>query len=185
MKKFVAVLFFVGCFFLISKHAFAAPDLDGHLAVGVKGSLTYDWVDDSDDDGTTTINGGLSLTYFFTKNLEFGVEAMSNWRTSSNSDSGYYSGDLVLNYNFVGASKVVPYIGVAGGFVVFSHSSDNDSKTDGFGSLGAQGGIKYFMSDNVFLNVEARYRRWFTSTLDYTDKDRNQVGTFFGLNVLF
>ena len=118
--------------------------MQGKQSVSVFGNLT------NSDNATTTLLGG-SYGMFFTDNMEgTGTLMLMN-----------FDGDFTIyllygrfNYNFVKAGATyIPYVGCALGMVGYDDGDADDSAI----SIGAQGGVKYFLSEDTSFNLEASY----------------------------
>ena len=127
-----------------NSYAVEIESMQGKQSVSVFGNLT------SSDNATTTLLGG-SYGMFFTDNMEVdGTLMLMN-----------FDGDFTIyllygrfNYNFVKKGETyIPYAGVALGMVGYDDGDADDSAI----SIGAQGGVKYFLSEDTSFNLEASY----------------------------
>ena len=127
-----------------NSYAVEIESMQGKHSVSVFGNLT------NSDNATTTLLGG-SYGMFFTDNIEAsGTLMLMN-----------FDGDFTIyllygrcNYNFVKKGETyIPYAGVALGMVGYDDGNADDSAI----SFGAQGGVKYFLSEDTSFNLEASY----------------------------
>lgn len=80
--------------------------------------------------------------------------------------------DADLNWNFFNPKwTTIPYLGVNGGVVGFEGGGYRDS----YGSLGCQGGAKFFLSEDISFNVEGRYQRIFVEDNSGNDNGVNNL----------
>jgi hypothetical protein len=82
-------------------------------------------------------------------------------------DFDVYTLGAFANYHFPGESAVLPFVGIFLGY------TDGD-QADGDISYGLQGGVKYFLNNNVSFNASLVYR-------NLEDAD-DTWGLFFGLS---
>ena len=127
-----------------NSYAVEIESMQGKQSVSVFGNLT------SSDNATTTLLGG-SYGRFFTDNMEgTGTLMLMNF----DGDFTVYLLYGRFNYNFVKAGATyIPYAGCALGVVGYDDGNVSDSAI----SIGVQGGVKYFLSEDTSFNLEASY----------------------------
>jgi len=167
------------------------------------GELFGDKLTDRDISGTTPeldddITYGLRYGYNFTNS--FGIEASLGNAASSATKLAGQDIDLDLTtldfdavWHFDTGSKLVPYVLAGAGYAKANLdrpitgtvngqpvSLDDD---EGF-TLNAGVGAKYFVTDNVLVRLEARYR-YVDAVLDNLDESLNTVETTLGVGWQF
>lgn len=123
---------------------------DKELAIG--GSITYM---DPDSGGTSTaITLYPAFHWFVTDAFSIGASLTGNWNLpDEGEDTVSYGLYFEPNYHFNTASDLVPYTGIHIG----SYFVDSDGNSDTYLAYGAQGGIKYFLSEDISFKTEGRY----------------------------
>lgn len=112
-----------------------------NLSVGVQEFGLSGNVDYADD---IAYNLNLSYGYFFKENWQVGFNAAVQ---GEDSDANFGLG-LFTEYNFVGESKWVPFVGVSARWArLGSDALDSDSI-----ALGVDLGVKYFLRENLALS---------------------------------
>jgi opacity protein-like surface antigen len=137
---------------------FAVPD-KGDAEIGLSGYI------DIDSDSEEETNVSLSYLPYWTRNIQAG--ASLNYF-----DVGDYSAwgaEIRADYNLVGADTAMPTVPYAGLALGYWDPDGADSQT----GWGAQIGVKHFLSNNVSVFAEVRYRDW---------EDYDYTSLFFGLN---
>jgi len=164
MKK-IFVLFIISAIILGAiAPVWAVESLKGRGSLGAAVSIGHDSFS-SDGETLQETDSGMvmgSLGYFFTDHFEINYAPMITYReTTSNwsdeeekSDSTMYSHLLNLKYNFYGKGwKLIPYLGIQGGFAGFT----SDDRSDSAFSYGGMGGAKVFVSEDVSINLELNH----------------------------
>ncbi|RKZ89280.1 MAG: hypothetical protein DRR19_11685 [Candidatus Parabeggiatoa sp. nov. 1] len=174
MNKNVSLVFFTLITSSISaSNVFAEGIQEGATAVGINGSLTRMSVGTEDTDMLIL---GVNFSKYFTKNHEVGIQTVGFRVDSGDNGSSFVFFDGTYNYNLTSTSNVVPYFGGAGGLL---YSSGN-GETETYPQLGVQAGIKSFLSDDVYINTELRYRHTIAG-----ESDLDQLSINIGLNLIF
>ncbi len=134
--------------------AFAKIDaLEGRKAVTANASYQITSIDNQDDDAKTTMLT-LGFSYFPKNFLETKFALMAMKMDSGDFDATIYSAVGVANYNyFRPGSVVVPYIGIQLGLSGYDAGGYDDTSF----AYGGQGGAKFFLSEDLSLNLELNY----------------------------
>jgi hypothetical protein len=122
-----------------------------------------------DDEGN--LNLDLSYAYYLTPGWELGLRQALNYDfRDDRRDLWNATTAPFLNYNFRLTNIIVPYLGA------FIGAAWNDR--DATGIVGPQGGIKFFVHNNVFLNLGYRYEVFFkrANFIDENSSHGNHVG---------
>jgi hypothetical protein len=109
------------------------------------------------------------LGYFLNRNLQVGVDSSYDRVSNGSSDRTWALGGFA-NWHFPSDSPLLPY---AGGFLGITDSNHGDRTT----AIGAQGGVKYFLNQNVAGFAELRWRN--------VNDGSDQTGVFLGLSIFF
>lgn len=147
-----------------------------------------------DDDITYGLRYGYNLTNSFALEASLGNAASSVTKLAGQDiDLDLTTLDLDAVWHFDTGSKLVPYVLAGAGYATTNLdrpitgtvngqpvSLDED---EGF-TLNAGVGAKYFVSDNVLLRLEARYR-YVDAVLDDLDDSLNTVETSLGIGWRF
>lgn len=154
MKKLLVCLSAVGLLIGMASTASAAIEA-GNTTLTLSAAYTFTGIPDYDV-SSWDITGNIALGRFITNNFQ--LEGVLNGSVGNILDSAdYYYGALLLrpNFHFDTQSATVPYIGAAVGIYFFEMDDDGGTNF----AYGAQAGIKQFVKDNVFLQVEGSYLR--------------------------
>jgi hypothetical protein len=101
-----------------------------------------------------SLNLDLSYGYYLTPGWQLGIRQGLNYNFIDDSrDFWLASTTPFFNYHFHVTDIIVPYLGGFMGLVW------NDR--DATGTIGPQGGVKFFVHDRTFLNVGYRYEIFF------------------------
>jgi opacity protein-like surface antigen len=144
--------------------AAAAPDA-GSSEVQVSGGFFH-----TEDTDTGSLNADLSYGYYFTPGWQVGFRQGLNYNfIDDQRDFWIATTTPFLNYNFRLTDIIVPYLGAFIGLVW------NDR--DATGTIGPQGGVKFFVHDKAFLNLGYRYEFFFDRirSIDNNASDGNHV----------
>lgn len=118
----------------------------------------------------TDINADLSYGYYLTPGWQLGLrQALDYHYDDDRRDFWLATTTPFINYHFRLTDIIVPYLG---GFIGVAW---NDRDTTG--TVGPQGGIKFFVHDNAFLNLGYRYEIFFDRirTIDNNSSRGNHV----------
>jgi hypothetical protein len=103
---------------------------------------------------TGNLNADLSYGYYFTPGWQLGFRQALNYNfIDDHRDFWVATTAPFINYNFIVTDIIVPYLG---GFIGLVW---NDR--DATGTIGPQGGVKFFVHDRTFLNLGYRYEFFF------------------------
>lgn len=140
-----------------NSYAVEIESMQGKQSVSVFGNIN------SSDNVVVSILGG-SYGMFFTDNMEgSGTVMVINFDGEATAYLLYGR----FNYHFlVPRATYIPYVGCALGMIGFDSGDSDDSAF----SVGAQGGVKYFLSEDTSFNLEASYT--------YAEMDNEGTGTF-------
>ena len=120
---------------------------------------------------TGSFNADVAYGYYLTPGWEIGFRQALNYNfVDDGRDAWLATTTPFIIYNF-NLGRFVPFLGVAAGVVW------NDR--DVTGTLGPQGGVKIFLSDQTYLGLRYRYE-WFFNSLRRVGNDAdhgNHVGT--------
>jgi len=153
MKKILICLLALGLFIGISRFASAAVQ-QGDTTLTLTVGFTDMEVPDPDF-SSWDITGRIALGKFLTNNFQ--LEGIVNGTYGEIESESYHHLSLLIrpNFHFATESATVPYIGVAAGLFTYDYLGEDDSDF----IYGAQIGIKQFIRDNVFLQIEGSYLR--------------------------
>lgn len=122
------------------------------------------------DTASITLDG--SYGYFFTQALEGGIRQGLNYTFIDDADDPWTATTIpFVDYHFLFHHSFVPFVGGFGGIVW----NDDDIT----GTIGPEGGFKFFLNDQTFIVTRYRYE-WFFTELDLADDsagDGNHVVT--------
>jgi hypothetical protein len=119
---------------------------------------------------TGSLNVDLSYGYYLTPGWQLGFrQAINSTFVDNGRDFWLATTTPFINYNFRLTNIIVPYLG---GFIGLAW---NDRDTTG--TVGPQGGVKFFVHDNAFLNLGYRYEIFFSriNTIDNNSSRGNHV----------
>jgi outer membrane protein with beta-barrel domain len=101
-----------------------------------------------------SLNAELSYGYYLTRGWQVGLRQALNYDFIDDHRDFWVATTVpFLNYNFRVTDIIVPYLG---GFIGLVW---NDRDTTG--TIGPQGGIKFFVHDTAFINLGYRYEFFF------------------------
>lgn len=141
-----AFIIVIGLF--VGGRAIAAPN-EGASEVQVSAGFFHTQGSD-----TGNLNADLSYGYYFTPGWQLGFRQGLNYNfIDDHRDFWIATTTPFINYNFRVTDIIVPYLGAFIGLVW------NDR--DVTGTAGPQGGIKFFVHDQTFLNLGYRYEIFF------------------------
>jgi opacity protein-like surface antigen len=144
----------VGLVIGVSTVAFAGVQA-GDTTITLSSAFTY--TDVIEPEVTSwDITGRIALGRFLTNNFQ--LEGILNGSVGDIFDSAdYYYGALLVrpNFHFSTASATVPYIGASVGMFFLDIEGEGETNF----AYGGQAGIKQFVRDNVFVQVEGSYLR--------------------------
>ena len=178
MKKvFSAILmaFMISCSF-----AYAGTKA-GNLEIGV--NFAYDHFSGGDSDADNIIFGG-QFSYFITDAVSLGLTSVVMWNSpDDDSDDMIEESDTTIvfvefqpDYHLNISGTIVPYLGPHLG--IMYGDSDGESETDF--DYGGHIGIKAFVSENSFFDLQGRYTRY-----NFDDDDVNDFRFQIGIHVFF
>jgi hypothetical protein len=150
---------------LIRGSASALPG-DGASELQVSGGFFH-----TQDADTGNLNVDLSYGYYLTPGWQLGIRQALNYNfIDDQRDFWLATTTPFVNYNFRLTNIIVPYLGA------FIGLAWNDR--DETGIAGPQAGVKFFVHDNVFLNLGYRYEVFFNriEAIEDNRSDGNHVG---------
>jgi len=118
-----------------------------------------------------SLNVDLGYGYYLTPGWQLGFrQAINSTFIDNGRDFWLATTTPFLNYNFRLTNIIVPYLGA------FIGLAWNDR--DATGIVGPQGGIKFYVHNNAFLNVGYRYEIFFSKidVIDNNSSRGNHVG---------
>jgi hypothetical protein len=145
----------------------SATALPGDGASEAQVSAGFNHTQGSD---TGNLNVDLSYGYYLTPGWQLGFrQAINSTFVDNGRDFWLATTTPFLNYNFRLTNIIVPYLG---GFIGLAWN-DRDIT----GTVGPQGGVKFFVHDNTFLNLGYRYEIFFSriNTIDNNSSRGNHV----------
>jgi len=156
MKRLVLCMLAIGL--LIGMSTFASAGVQsGDTTLTVSAAYTYLDMPDYDEINSWAISGRVALGKFFTDNFQLeGIFTGMYGEFIDGEVDGSFGALLVRpNFHFSTQTATVPYLGAAAGiFFVDFEVFDETSFV-----YGAQAGIKQFVRDNVFVQVEGSFLR--------------------------
>lgn len=120
------------------------------------------------DDGR--LNADLSYGFYLTPGWQVGLRQALNYTfIDDRRDVWEAATTPFINYHFRVTDIIVPYLG---GFIGLVWNDRDET-----GTIGPQGGVKFFVHDRAFLNLGYRYEFFFDSirTIDDNASDGNHV----------
>jgi hypothetical protein len=152
----------------------SASALPGDGASEVQASGGFNHTEGSD---TGSLNADLSYGYYLTPGWQVGLRQALNYNFIDNRrDFWLATTTPFLNYNFRLTNIIVPYLGA------FIGAAWNDR--DATGTIGPQGGFKFFVHENTFLNLGYRYEIFF-SRIETIDNNKSRGNHVVNLGVGF
>jgi hypothetical protein len=135
---------------LIGNDCAVALPTDGASELQVSGGFFH--TQDADEGN---LNADLSYGYYLTPGWQLGLRQAINYNfIDDGRDFWLATTAPFLNYNFRLTNIIVPYLGA------FIGLAWNDR--DETGIVGPQGGVKFFVHNNAFLNLGYRYEVFFS-----------------------
>jgi hypothetical protein len=126
---------------------------------------------------TGNLNLDLNWGYYLTPGFEFGIRQGLNYNFVDDARDAWVATTApFLVYNFRVTDIIVPYLG---GFIGLVYN-DRDIT----GTLGPQGGVKFFVHDRAFLNLGYRYE-WFFNRIDSIGDNSSRGNHVFNIGVGF
>jgi opacity protein-like surface antigen len=160
-----ALMLLTAVLFLATASISYAGTASGMLELGVQGS--YSKMEEDVQVFAAAINFG----YFFTPQLQMSLSGILCGGGEGSDVTKIYAGLGQFKYNlsFNRAQVVVPYLGVQAGIA----GTSNGTSKSGF-SYGGMAGLRFFISENMSLNMEGNYQ-WAKASAS-----NNDVGVFYG-----
>ncbi|MGC6524731.1 MAG: outer membrane beta-barrel protein [Flavobacteriaceae bacterium] len=116
-----------------------------------------------------------SANYFVMDNLSVGLgllfESATEKEGSDEDKTSSFAALPTATYFFKSDSQIVPFVGLGAGLMSTSYGDKDENKYNGF-AFGANGGIAYFISDSVSLNLGLSY---LNSSLKNKKNDKYKV----------
>jgi len=173
MSFLVVIMFCIFCFGDI--HESVAEQVSGSW--NFQGSAGFFKANSAD---VGTLNGSLSVGYFFTPRVEVGLRQGLNYEFVTGGANPWLATTVpYVNFHFL-TGVFQPYIG-AGVGVVWNNSNVT-------GTIAPSAGFKAFVADNVYVNVGYTYE-WFFTKIDYntvideSSRGNHVIGV--GVGILF
>lgn len=120
----------------------------------------YNYMELSDADvNVWDLTGRVAIGRFLTNNFQ--LEGILNGMTGEldfgDGTEDFSAGAVLIrpNFHFLTESTTVPYVGAAVGFCYYDIAGEDETNF----MWGAQAGLKQFIRDNVFIQMEASYLR--------------------------
>jgi len=163
MKRLLGVL--AVCLILgFAGHAFAGTAAGDNTVIG---SVAWTNLGVEDEDvNIWDVSGQIAVGRFVTDQLQLEVAASGLWMGSDIegvSEDEYMFGIMLRpNFHFGTQSATVPYIGAAVGGYFWNYEGEEDTVF----SYGAQIGLKQFIKENAFLQIEGSWQRFELEDLD-------------------
>jgi outer membrane protein W len=141
---------------LLALPAFAGTQ-KGQVELSLSGSGT--WGVSGNGKDSKSVVGTLGLGYFFTDALELKGNVVGSWASAPGMDdvtTVTLLGGPDYHFNLKD-SKLVPYVGVYGGALIYDtgHDSETTWLVDG------HVGVKYFIGERTTLNLQVSYQEYF------------------------
>jgi len=156
-----------------------APYEAGDIELAFAGSYSWATMDTGGDDVEThTINAVGNAAYFVTDAISVGLGATGMYIIDAgdqDEDTLLLGTELTADYHFCGLGRLVPYLGLHGGY---SYMTTGESEY--LWTYGAHGGVKYLVTDTVFVNAQLRYTELEFGDSDI-DIDVNALQAMFGI----
>ena len=166
MKRFSFVL---GLGVLLAFVATPSYSVQGVGSSEILGSAGFFHAQGSD---VGTISGDVSYGYYFFQPLEIGLRQGLQYAFVDGGDDPWQATTTpFVDYHFFATQPFQPFVGGFGGIVW----NDDDIT----GTIGPEGGIKYYVNDTTFISGRYRYE-WFFDELDVIEdeaSDGNHVVT--------
>ncbi|HSE82938.1 MAG TPA: hypothetical protein VLB01_00150 [Thermodesulfobacteriota bacterium] len=166
MKRFSFILGLGALLAFVATPSYSVQSV-GSSEIQVSGGFFH-----AQDSNTSDLSADVSYGYYFFQPLEVGIRQGINYTFINNADNPWLATTTpFIDYYFFADRNFQPFVGGFGGIVW----NDDDIT----GTIGPEGGIKYYVNDTTFL--EARYRyEWFFNDFDVIEdeaSDGNQVVT--------
>lgn len=172
-----AILFICICLFIIvsvSTSFAKIKKLEGQKAISANANLN--WIDAGDTNTGSRILS-LGFSYFPKDFLEAKGTLLIMNIDAGDSDGTIYSVLAQCNYNFFKPNAtLVPYAGIQLGFSGYDFDDSDETNV----SYGLQGGVKYFLSEDLSMNGELNY---LVTNIDPDDVKATSL--LFGLSYYF
>ena len=144
-----------------------APYEAGDIELSFAGGYNWTTTDTGgDDQDSHTINASGNAAYFVTDAISVGVGALGMYVIDAgdvDEDTLLIGAELSADYHFCGLGRLVPYLGLHGGYGYIT-----TGESEHMWEYGAHGGVKYLVTDTVFINAQLRYTKF---DLDDNDID--------------
>lgn len=154
----------------------------GDMEFGFAGTYTYAKIEpDGADDESTDANVFYAqgkAAYFVTDTVSVGLAATGLYMPEASDvadDVLLIGGELSADYNFAGLGRIVPYLGLHGGYAYAEAGG-----MEYLWTYGAHGGAKYLITDSVFVDAQLRYTEYDYSN-DDVDVDIDTIQVLVGL----
>jgi hypothetical protein len=164
MRKTVWLAAVVSSLWFVIGSAQAAPS-EGANELQVAGGFFH-----AEDSDVGSLNADLSYGFYVTPGWQVGLRQAVNYNfVDDERDFWVATTAPFINYNFRVTDIIVPYLG---GFIGLVWNDRDET-----GTIGPQGGVKFFVHDQAFLNLGYRYEFFFNSikTIDDNSSDGNHV----------
>ncbi len=133
----------------------------GYIDLGVGGSLGWSESDFGTGDAEQrTFSASIDSLYFVTDRIAVGGSTNFSYTDGEGFDGWSYGLGPAFDYHFRPTKKIVPVVGLAGGFSrgEADGSSGADVTSEGWFAT-VHGGADFFLNDHVALNLLLRARR--------------------------
>ncbi|MFZ5570365.1 MAG: outer membrane beta-barrel protein [Thermodesulfobacteriota bacterium] len=169
-------------YFAVVTSAFAKIDqLEGRKAITANASYQITSVENQDDDSKTSM-ATLGFSYYPKNFLETKLAMLGMKVESGDFDTTIYSLAGVVNFNLFKPGWVaVPYIGGQLGISGYDAGEYDDTAL----SYGGQGGVKFFLSEDLSLNVELNYLMTTVDAGEGEELDVDNTSVLLGFSYYF
>lgn len=176
-RKSWFILTVVAVFMLSSliwaNNTYAVDSLKGKGILGAAVTISHTEMDEDEFDmWAIWFAGG----YFFTDHIEVNITPRIMYMESDAYETTTYSVLANLKYNFFKKGwTTIPYVGLQAGVAGYEADDDSDSAF----SYGGMAGLKFFLTEDISLNIEGNYLR-----TTYDDDD-HRTSVLFGFTFYF
>lgn len=188
MKKFLLLLSLSAFGFVNAQTEKGSWVVGGSTTIGFNSVNTKEKSDGESYDGpkVSTFNFTPSVGYFVMDKLAVGLDLGYTSITTKYNDDGYtdkyttstFSILPTATYYFTTDSKVYPYLGAGLGYASAKEKEDRyETTVDGF-AWKAKGGIAYFITDKVAIDLGVSFNQFSNKEKEYGYEYKTIVNTF-------
>ncbi len=139
-------------------------------------------------DARATVSAAVTYNRYLLDNVSVGADLKFISAQVNTADSDAFSEDMTAiylmgrsDYYFTPENEVVPYVGLRLGMVNYSMGSDSWATF----AYGAQGGMKWFVVENVSVNFELSYTAFTLTDAGLEDDSMGDLGIQIGASLFF